>query len=68
METIKQEQKICYLIGDYDMHLLHVESYGPTRDFSDIMYSNGFILLITRPARVTEFTATLTDEISLRED
>ena len=63
MENIKQEEKICYLMGDYDINLLNVESHGPTSDFNDIMYSNGFIPLITRPTRVTESTATLIDNI-----
>ena len=59
MENIKQEKKICYLMGDYDINLLNVELHGPTSDFNDIMYSNGCIPLITRPTRVTESTATL---------
>ena len=59
MENVKQEKKICYLMGDYNINLLNVELHGPTSDFNDIMYSNGFIPLITRPTRVTESTATL---------
>ena len=57
MENIKQEKKICYSIGDYNINLLNVELHGPTSDFNDIMYSNGFIPLITIPTRVTESTA-----------
>ena len=63
MENIKQEEKICYLMGDYNINLLNIESHGPTSVFNDIMYSNGFIPLITRPTRVTESTATLIDNI-----
>ena len=63
MENIKQEEKICYLMGDYNINLLKIESHGPTSVFNDIMYSNGFIPLITRPTRVTESTATLIDNI-----
>ena len=63
MESIKQEEKICYLMGDYDINLLNVESHGSISDFNDIMYSNGFMPLITRPTRVTESTATLIDNI-----
>ena len=43
-ENIKQEEKICYLMGDYNMNLLNVKLHGPTSDFYDIMHSNGFIL------------------------
>ena len=63
MENIKQEKKICYLMGDYNINFLNDELHGPTSDFNDIMYSNGFIPLITRPPRVTESTATLIDNI-----
>ena len=39
-------------MGDYNIDLLNTESYSPTSDYNDIMYSNGFIPLITSP-RVT---------------
>ena len=32
MENIKHEKKICYLMGDYNINLLNVESHGPTSD------------------------------------
>ena len=63
VENIKQEEKICYLMGGSNINLLNVEAHGPTSDFNDIMYSNGFIPLMTRPTRVTESTATLIDNI-----
>ena len=37
MENIKQEEKICYLMGDYNINVLNVESHGPTSDFNGIM-------------------------------
>ena len=61
--NIKQEKKLYYLMGDYNINLLNVELHGPTSDFNDIMYSNGLIPLITRPTRVIESTATLIDNI-----
>ena len=54
IENIKQEKRICYLMGDYNIKLLNVELHGPTSDFNDFTYSNRFIPLITRPTRVTE--------------
>ena len=60
---IKNENKICYLVGDYNINLINVDSHGLTSEFNDIMYSGGFILLITRPTRVTCTSATLIDNI-----
>ena len=63
MEKIKKENKICYLVGDYNMNLINVDSHSLTSEFNDIMYSGGFIPLITRPTRVTHTSATLIDNI-----
>ena len=63
LENIKRENKICYLMGDYNIDLLNIESHSPTSDYNDIMYSNGFIPLITRPTRVTNSSATIIDNI-----
>ena len=50
-------------MGDYNIDLLNIESHGPTSDYNDTMYSNGFIPLITRPTRITNSSATLIDNI-----
>ena len=63
MEKIKNENKICYLLGDYNINLINVDSHNLTSEFNDIMYSGGFIPLITRPTRVTHTSATLIDNI-----
>ena len=63
MEKIKNENKICYLVGDYNINLINVDSHSLTSEFNDIMYSVGFIPLITRPTRVTHTSATLIDNI-----
>ena len=63
MDKIKNENKICYLVGDYNINLINVDSHGLTSEFNDIMYSGGFIPLITRPTRVTRTSATLIDNI-----
>ena len=63
IKNIKKENKVCYLMGDYNIDLLNIESHSPTSDYNDIMYSNGFISLITRPTRVTISSATIIDNI-----
>ena len=63
VEIIRQEYKICYLMGDYNINLLNVDSHQLTSDFNDTLFSNGFVPLITRPTRVTSNSATLIDNI-----
>ena len=63
LENTETENKVCYLMGDYNIDLLNIESHGPTSDYNDTMYSNGFIPLITRPTRITNSSATLIDNI-----
>ena len=57
------ENKVCYLMCDYNIDLFDIESHSPTNDYNDIMYSNGFIPVITRPTRVTNSSATLVESI-----
>ena len=56
---IKNENKICYLVGVYNINLIKIESHSLTSEFNDAMYSGGFIPLITRPTRVTQTSASL---------
>ena len=60
LESTKTESKVCYLIGDYNIDLLNIESHGPTSDYNDTMYSNGFIPLISRPTTITNSSASHT--------
>ena len=62
-DKLRNINKLCYLLGDYNINLLNVDTHTSTADFSDVMFSNGFIPLITRPTRVTQSTATLIDNI-----
>ena len=63
MEIFKHEDKICYLIGDYNINLLNVDSQNLTGGFIDFIYSSGFIPLIIRPTTVSESFASLKDNI-----
>ena len=59
LEKVQQENKLLYLVGDYNINLLNVDSHSSTADFNDTIYSYGLVPLITRPTRVTETSATL---------
>ena len=63
MDQIKSENKLCYLMGDYNINLLNCEKHDPTGQFFDVITSNGFLPIITRPTRVTATSATLIDNI-----
>ena len=63
LERVQQENKLLYLVGEYKINLLNVDSHSLTADFNDTIYSYGLVPLITRPIRVTETSATLIDNI-----
>ena len=47
-----RENKYSYLMGDYNINLLHYENHQHTSDFIDQLHSNSFISLINKPTRV----------------
>jgi hypothetical protein len=60
MTTISKENKLCYLMGYFNLDLImkyHCHQF--ISEFLDIMYSNMFLPLITRPTRITSNTASL---------
>ena len=62
-DTLKNENVLCYLTGDFNINLFSTESHAPTSEFLDTNFANSYIPMITRPTRVTENTATLIDNI-----
>ena len=63
VHSLKSEKKCCYLLGDNNINLLNYDQHVPTGEFVDMLSSNGFLPLITRPTRVTPTSATLIDNI-----
>ena len=63
VNIVRRENKTCYLLGDYNINILNYASHVQTAQFVDMMSSNGFLPLITRPSRVTATSATLIDNI-----
>ena len=39
LEKVQQENKLLYLVGDYNINLLNVDSHSLTVDFNDTIYS-----------------------------
>ena len=63
MSKISQENKMCYIMGDFNLDLMNHQSSSQTGEFLDSIYSNMFHPLISRPTRITSYTATLIDNI-----
>ena len=63
MHTIKQERKIAYIMGDFNINVLNHKSHQHTDEFFNNIYSNGFTPLITSPTRITGKSKTLIDNI-----
>ena len=64
MDILKKENKYCYLKGDFNINILTIiNNHDLTAQFVDIVTSNAFLPLITRPTRITATSATLIDNI-----
>ena len=63
MYAIKQERKYAYIMGDYNINLLNHDTHRLTGEFLNMIYSNGFIPLITRLTRSVGNTNALIDNI-----
>ena len=60
---VKNENKILYIMGDYNLNILDSDKHLPTANFIELMYSNSLFPLISKPTRVTQNTASLIDNI-----
>lgn len=67
LEKIFRENKICLLMGDFNLNVINFQHHQTTGECLDGLYSNMFLPLITRPSRITSHTATLIDNIFLND-
>lgn len=68
LNTISSEKKSCYIMGDFNLDLLTLETNSKVNDFINMFYSHDFIPCIDRPTRVRPnnrggISATLIDNI-----
>ena len=57
------ENKLSYIMGDFNINILNSHSHQPTNEFINLMTSNSLYPLISKPTRITSSTATLIDNI-----
>ena len=62
-DKINSENKITYVMGDFNIDLLKDDTDRRIHDYIDFIYSYSFIPTIYKPTRTTETTATLIDNI-----
>ena len=60
---ISKEDKLVFLMGDWNLNLINHHFHKATSDFLDLLYSRMFFPLITRPTRITANKASLIDNI-----
>jgi hypothetical protein len=63
LSKIGKENKICYLMGDFNIDLLKSESCDYTNRLIEQLFTSSFLPLITKPTRITAHTATLIGNI-----
>ena len=63
MDKLSSENKRLYLIGDFNVDLLKIDTNTETSNFLDTLTSNLLVPHITIPTRITRTTKTLIDNI-----
>ena len=63
LSRISKEDKLVYLLADWNINLLCHSNHHATGEFLELMYSKTFFPLIRRPTRITEHKASLIDII-----
>ena len=63
LDQIRNRNRKCYIIGDFNINLLNSESHNLTNNFLNQMLSYFMLSTIVKPTRVIESSATLIDNI-----
>ena len=63
LSKLSKEKKTCYLAGDFNMNLLHLEKKTEIEHYYDVITDAKFTPLITSPTRITTNSKTLIDNI-----
>lgn len=63
LRKINQENKKCYLMGDFNIDLLKLDLNDNSNSFINLMFSSSLYPTISKPTRITKSTATLIDNI-----
>ena len=67
LHFITKSNKICALMGDFNVDLLKIDQHEDSNLFYNVLTANGFRPLILQPSRVTNTSATLIDNIFIND-
>ena len=63
LDKIRNNNKLCVILGDFNINLLNFESHVATENFINTMSSYCYSPQILQPTRITHHSATLIDNI-----
>ena len=63
LDKSSKENKQVFLLGDFNIDLLNYNDHQPTNEFLDSLASNSFLPYILQPARLTDHSKILIDNI-----
>ena len=63
MQKISKENKLLFIMCDFNLNLLNYESHNDTNDFINTVISHYLLPHILHPTRVTDHSATVIDNI-----
>ena len=63
LSTISNENKVTYIMGDFNINLLMYKKLSNVTRFVDLLHGYDFLSIVNKPTRVTCNSATLIDQI-----
>ena len=63
IKSLSNRRQHVYIIGDVNLNFLRYNEHANTEDYLNMLYSNNFLPLITKPTRLTDHSSTLIDHI-----
>ena len=67
LKHLNQLKHQVIILGDINIDFLRYVTHQPIERYLDILYTNNFIPIITKPTRVTDHTKTRIDHIYINE-
>ena len=67
IETLGNESKNAILCGDFNLNLLIMNQRDKYSEFFDLMLNNGFLPKIALPTRLSKYSATLLDQMYIKD-
>ena len=63
IKKVHRESKCCIVLGDFNINILNNDRHPPTEEFLNNFGSYFFQPRILKPTRITNYSATLIDDI-----